>query len=174
MLKQQGMCTSLIKTLNIENLSNPYVERLLALGGGVTLYSKGFQPYFQINCHSELDSESYQFVRFLNNIFNYSYVLFFFLSYEARKKKSTKRKKKHVFEKIASLVLTELGNGIISRHCGLDPQSHKPVVSITNTKSSSPNGVNEHSSPSGEVRWGSVNHAQPVVLTLSKEERCKE
>ena len=96
--------------LNIGNVSNPCVERVLALGGGVTLYSKGFQPYFQINCHSELDSESYQFVRFLNNIFNYSYVLFFFLSYKARKKKSTKRKENNAFSHIASSVLTELGN----------------------------------------------------------------
>ena len=88
--------------LNMGNASNPFVERVLALGGGVTLYSKGFQPYFQINCHSELDSESYQFVRFLNNIFNYSYVLFFFLSYEARKKK-------HILRILASSVLTELG-----------------------------------------------------------------
>ena len=95
--------------LNMGNASNPCVERLLALGE-VILYSKGFQPCFQINCHSELDSESYQFVRFLNNIFNYSYVLFFFLSDEARKKKSTKRKKKHVLRILASSVLTELGN----------------------------------------------------------------
>ena len=47
------MCTSLLKTLNIEYASNPCVERVLALGGGgVTLYSKGFQSCSQINCHS--------------------------------------------------------------------------------------------------------------------------
>ena len=46
------MCTSLLKTLDIEYVSNPCVERVLALGGGVILYSKAFQSYFRINCHS--------------------------------------------------------------------------------------------------------------------------
>ena len=46
------MCTSLLKTLNIEYASNSCVERVLALGGGVTLYSKGFQSCSQINCYS--------------------------------------------------------------------------------------------------------------------------
>ena len=112
------MCTSLLKTLNIEYASNPCVERVLALGRGI--YSKGFQPYFQQSLpllrerieHSMRSIASVLgegSILIKNNIFNSSYELFFFLIYEARKKKSPKRKKKHVFEKIASSVLTELG-----------------------------------------------------------------
>ena len=88
--------------------------------GGVTLYSKGFQPYFQQfsspdgevrrgSTRRETNVLGEGSILIKNNIFNSYYELFFFLIYEARKKKSPKRKKKHVFEKIASSVLTELG-----------------------------------------------------------------
>ena len=114
------MCTSLLKTLNIEYASNPCVERVLALGGGVILYSKGFQPYFQQSLpllRERIEHSMRSIVSVLgegsilikNNIFNSSYELFFFLIYEARKKKSPKRKKKHVLSILASSVLTELG-----------------------------------------------------------------
>ena len=123
-----------------------------ARGGGVTLYSKGFQPYFQqfsslngVNEHSSPTGEVRRgtaSTKTSNVVENSSHSLIFvhFFSFccEEKEKKCTQRKENNAFLTHALSVLTELGNGIISRHCGLDQQSHKPAVSITNTKYSSP------------------------------------